>query len=95
MKKQRKDHVSTKDFLYRHQAQNEHLVDLAVVSGQWCTPTPRCADSAAYWLRSRRHDGVLRPVSGEEILPRYVVFSLYLHLISPPNGLQEMLPNRA
>jgi hypothetical protein len=24
-----------------------------------------------------------------------VVFSLYLHLISPPNGLQEMLPNRA
>jgi hypothetical protein len=38
---------------------------------------------------------VLPPVSAEEVLLRYVVFSVDVHLISPPNGLQEMLPNRA
>jgi hypothetical protein len=57
VKVQRKDHVSKKNFLYRYRAQNEHLADLAVVSAQWCTPTPCCEDSAAHWLRSHRPDG--------------------------------------
>jgi hypothetical protein len=33
-----------------------------------------------------------QPVSADEVRLRHVVIPLYLQLISPPNGLQEMLP---
>lgn len=36
-----------------------------------------------------------QPVSVEEVRLRHVVIPLYLQLISPPNGLQEMLPTGA
>jgi hypothetical protein len=36
-----------------------------------------------------------QPVSVDEVLLRHVVIPLYLQLISPPNGLQEMLPTAA
>jgi hypothetical protein len=36
-----------------------------------------------------------QPVSVDEVLLRHVVIPLYLQLISPPNGLQEMLPTGA
>src|SRR5262249_10259044 len=36
-----------------------------------------------------------QPASGDEVLLRQVVIPLYLQLISPPNGLQEMLPTGA
>jgi hypothetical protein len=36
-----------------------------------------------------------QPVSVDEALLRHVVIPLYLQLISPPNGMQEMLPTRA
>jgi hypothetical protein len=57
VKIQRKDFVSKKDFLCRYPARGQHLADLAVVSEQWRAPAPRCEDSAARWLRSRRHEG--------------------------------------
>jgi hypothetical protein len=36
-----------------------------------------------------------RPVSADEVRLQHVVIPLYLQLISPPNGLQEMLPTGA
>jgi hypothetical protein len=36
-----------------------------------------------------------QPVSVDEVLLRHVVIPLYLQLISPPNGLQQMLPTGA
>jgi hypothetical protein len=36
-----------------------------------------------------------QPASVDEVLLRHVVIPLYLQLISPPNGLQEMLPTGA
>jgi hypothetical protein len=36
-----------------------------------------------------------QPGSVAEVLLRHVVIALYLQLISPPNGLQQMLPTGA
>jgi hypothetical protein len=76
VKVQRKDHVSKKNFLYRYPAQNEHFADLAVVSAQWCTPTPRCEGSEAYRLRSRRHDGPAAYPAVRECSPVFVIIPL-------------------